>query len=83
MGTREAVKEMAEVVESISPEELAHLKKVNQDVVNSQGIANQAAANLNKALGAQQGHFNYLAAAHKLGEKDTVDFETGQIKRAK
>lgn len=83
METGEEVKEEGKVdVESISPEELAHLQRVNQDVANAQAAFNQAAANLNKTIGAQQGHFNFLAAAHKLGEKDTVDFETGVIKRA-
>lgn len=75
--------EAKEMVEAITPAEFAHLQKVNTEVEQAKVMVNQATLNLTKALAAQQGHFNYLATAHKLGENDSVDFETGQIKRAK
>jgi hypothetical protein len=72
-----------EPVESITPQELAHLKKVNQDVANADAIFNQAAANLNRANGSKQGFYDYLVGLYKLVGNDSVNLETGAIKRVK
>jgi hypothetical protein len=71
------------MIEAIRPEEFKHLQKVNAEVEQAKALVSQAMANLNKAQGAQQGHWNYLEAAYKLEKQDSVDLSTGQINRVK